>query len=58
MDKNLKNKNTNHYEGQLNIDRIKAYKKLAKEYNISELTVGLIFCKGIDWYIAKLKENV
>jgi len=30
MDKNLKNKNTNPYEGQLNIDRIKSYKKLAK----------------------------
>ena len=39
-----------HYAGQLNIDRIKAYRLLHKQYNLEEGTVRDIFCKGADWY--------
>ena len=38
------------YSGKLNTMRIKKYKKLAEEYNISEGTVRDIFCKGADWH--------
>jgi|ERR1035437_247097 hypothetical protein len=38
------------YAGKLNIKRIYAYKKLAKDYNIDESTVRQIFDAGIDWY--------
>lgn len=39
-----------HYEGELNRKRIKAYKALHEQYNLEESTVRNIFCKGADWY--------
>lgn len=39
-----------HYEGELNTKRIKAYKALCEQYNLEEGTVRDIFCKGADWY--------
>lgn len=44
------------YSGELNTKRIRAYKVLAQQYNISELTVGKIFCEGIDWYLKEIKK--
>jgi|LSQX01.1.fsa_nt_gb hypothetical protein len=39
-----------HYAGQLNTERIKAYRLLHEQYNLEEGTVRDIFCKGADWY--------
>jgi hypothetical protein len=39
-----------HYAGELNTKRIRAYKMLHKQYNIEEGTVRDIFCSGADWY--------
>ena len=39
-----------HYAGELNTKRIKAYKMLHEQYNLEEGTVRDIFCKGADWY--------
>ena len=39
-----------HYAGELNTKRIKAYKTLHEQYNLEEGTVRDIFCKGADWY--------
>jgi hypothetical protein len=39
------------YEGQLNTERIAAYRKLADQYYISETTIGGIFDKGAEWGI-------
>lgn len=39
------------YSNKINTLRIKEYKKLAKEYTISESTVREIFCKGAEWGI-------
>jgi hypothetical protein len=39
-----------HYVGELNTKRIKAYRLLHKQYNLEEGTVRDIFCKGADWY--------
>jgi hypothetical protein len=41
----------NIYSGELNSKRIAAYQKLAEEYGMDELMVGIIFCKGADWGI-------
>jgi hypothetical protein len=38
------------YSGELNTERIKQYKHLAKGYNVSESTVRDIFCRGAEWY--------
>ena len=39
-----------HYAGDLNTKRIKAYKMLAEQYRVDESTVRDCFCKGADWY--------
>ena len=39
-----------HYAGELNTERIKAYRLLHEQYNLEEGTVRDIFCKGADWY--------
>ena len=39
-----------HYAGELNTKRIKAYRLLHEQYNLEEGTVRDIFCKGADWY--------
>lgn len=39
-----------HYAGELNTNRIKAYKMLHEQYNLEEGTVRDIFCNGADWY--------
>lgn len=39
------------YSGDLNTERIKTYKELAKAYSIQEGTVRDIFCKGAEWVI-------
>ena len=39
-----------HYAGELNTKRIKAYRLLHEQYNLDEGTVRDIFCKGADWY--------
>lgn len=39
-----------HYAGELNTKRIKAYKVLHEQYNLEKGTVRDIFCKGADWY--------
>lgn len=39
-----------HYEGQLNTDRITTYLKLEEQYNLQTGTIRDIFCKGADWY--------
>jgi hypothetical protein len=39
-----------HYAGELNTNRIKAYRLLHEQYNLEEGTVRDIFCKGADWY--------
>ena len=39
-----------HYAGELNTQRIKAYRLLHEQYNLEEGTVKDIFCKGADWY--------
>jgi hypothetical protein len=39
------------YGGKLNLERISAYKELAKEYRLREGTVRDIFCKGAEWGI-------
>lgn len=45
------------YSGTLNSQRIRRYKMVAEEYNITETSVSDIFCKGADWY-KSLIENV
>ena len=47
-----------HYSGELNTERIKAYRLLHEHYNIEEGTVRDIFCKGADWYKQKAEGNV
>ena len=42
-----------HYAGELNTERIKAYRLLHEQYNLDEGTVRDIFCKGADWYKEK-----
>ena len=44
------------YSGDLNTERIKQYRLLHEQYNISESTVRDIFCKGIDWYKSQLHQ--
>jgi hypothetical protein len=39
-----------HYAGELNTKRIKAYQLLHEQYNLEEGTVRDIFCRGADWY--------
>ena len=46
-----------HYAGELNTKRIKAYKILHEQYNVEEGTVRDIFCKGADWYKEQCKEG-
>jgi hypothetical protein len=46
-----------HYSGELNYLRIKEYRKICKEYNVSESTVRDIFCKGADWYKSVLEKD-
>lgn len=41
----------NIYAGELNDLRIAAYQKLAESYNLTEGTVGRIFCAGADWAV-------
>lgn len=48
----------NPYGGDLNIERIKAYRSLHDKYIISEVTVGEIFCAGMDWMKQKYDENI
>ena len=48
----------NHYIGELNTERIKAYILLHEQYNLEEGTVRDIFCKGADWYKQKAEDNV
>lgn len=38
------------YDGELNTERITAYRKLLDEWNIGETVAREIFCKGADWY--------
>lgn len=45
-----------HYAGELNTKRIKAYKALHEQYNLEEGTVRDIFCKGADWYKEQLEK--
>lgn len=48
-----------HYAGELNTERIKAYSLLHEQYNLEEGTVRDIFCKGADWYKEQCqKDNV
>ena len=47
-----------HYAGELNTERIKAYRLLHEQYNLEEGTVRDIFCKGADWYKQKAEGNV
>lgn len=44
------------YSGELNEERIKAYKHLAEAYNVSESTIRNIFCLGADWALQKVEE--
>ena len=37
------------YAGELNTERIKAYRKLYELYNLEETTIAKIFCAGADW---------
>ena len=46
-----------HYAGELNTERIKAYRLLHEQYNLEEGTVRDIFCKGADWYKQKVEGN-
>jgi hypothetical protein len=46
-----------HYAGELNTERIKAYRLLHEQYNLEEGTVRDIFCKGADWYKQKAEGN-
>jgi len=43
------------FKGVLNEKRIKAYKDIARDYNISESTVRDIFSLGISFTVANLK---
>lgn len=47
-----------HYAGELNTKRIKAYKMLAEQYIVDESTVRDCFCKGADWYKEQVEGNV
>lgn len=46
------------YSMELNTERIKAYKLLAEQYNISEGTVRDIFCSGLDWYKKEAEKQL
>lgn len=46
-----------HYAGELNTERIKAYRFEAEKYHIHEDTVGKIWCAGADWYKSKCNER-
>ena len=46
----------NHYAGELNTKRIKAYRLLHEQYNLEEGTVRDIFCKGADWYKDQIEK--
>ena len=46
-----------HYAGQLNTERIKAYRLLHEQYNLEEGTVRDIFCKGADWYKEQCRKG-
>ena len=46
-----------HYVGELNAERIKAYRFEAEKYYIEEGTVGKIFCAGANWYKSKCNER-
>lgn len=42
-----------HYQGELNTERIKAYRFEAEKWKLHEDSVGKIFCAGADWYKSK-----
>lgn len=46
-----------HYAGELNTKRIKAYRLLHEQYNLEEGTVRDIFCKGADWYKEQCRKG-
>ena len=46
-----------HYEGELNTERIKAYRFEAEKWNLHEDSIGKIFCAGADWYKSKCNER-
>jgi hypothetical protein len=46
-----------HYAGELNTKRIKAYRLLHEKYNLEEGTVRDIFCEGADWYKKQCQEG-
>lgn len=46
------------YANDLNGERIKACKRLAELYTISESSVRGIFCQGVDWYRKKLQSII
>jgi hypothetical protein len=46
------------YGGKLNLERISAYKELAKEYRLQEGTVRDIFCKGAEWGIGITNREI
>lgn len=45
------------YSGELNEQRIKSYKSLAKIYNITEGSVRDIFCSGAEWALSLSKPS-
>ncbi len=46
------------YEGRLNRERITAYMKLYKLYNIQESAIREIFCLGAEWIINHIKSKL